>query len=102
MNSLYSLNWKKLDPEARLGIGTKKFTGVNGFFAFLCGIFMTLFFYAVLWLVKQTVSVQFIDMFFHGGAENRSSIPYITVLLTMWCLAFLLLKKKKTLEKCLL
>ena len=95
MNSLYSLNWKKLDPEARLGIGTKKFTGVNGFFAFFCGIWMTLFFYAVLWLVKRTVSVQFIDMFFHGGAENRSAIPYITVLLTMWCLAFLLLKKKK-------
>ena len=36
-----------------------------------------------------------VNMFFHGGPENRSSIPYFTVLLGFWCLAFLIIKSKK-------
>ena len=36
-----------------------------------------------------------IDMFFHGGAENRSSIPYYTVFLAMFSFAILFLKNMK-------
>jgi biopolymer transport protein ExbB/TolQ len=38
---------------------------------------------------------QMVNMFFHGGAENRSTIPYYTMLLSFWCIAFLLLKWRK-------
>lgn len=95
MNSGYTLNWKKLDPEAKFGLKTKKFTGVNGIVSFILGAVYTLIFYLLLFPVKYFVSSQFIDMFFHGGAENRSFIPYATVLLTMWCMAILIQKQKK-------
>lgn len=95
MNSSYTLNWKKLDPEAKFGLKTKKFTGVNGIVSFILGAVYTLIFYLLLYPVKYFVSSQFIDMFFHGGAENRSYIPYATVLLTMWCMAILIQKQKK-------
>lgn len=95
MSSSYTLNWKKLDPEAKFGLRTKKFTGVNGIASFMLGLLFTAIFYAVLYPLKSYMSIQFIDMFFHGGEENRSFIPYVTMLLTMWCMAFLMLKQKK-------
>ncbi|MBE6398539.1 MAG: MotA/TolQ/ExbB proton channel family protein [Lentisphaerae bacterium] len=91
----FTLNWKKLDPEARIGLPAKKFTGVAGGSGFLLAIVLTVAFYGVLFPFWQMKSYQFINMFFHGGEENRSFIPYVTVFLSMWCLALLWIKSKK-------
>lgn len=95
MKSNCLFDWQKMDPEARIGLAAKKFTGVNPWFAFFCAVVMTVFFYAVLYPFRQFCSLQFVDMFFPGGAEKRSCIPIVTVFLTMWCLALLLIKNKK-------
>ena len=91
----YSLNWKEVDPEAKIGLRAKRFTGVNAVWAFVLGLIFTIVFYGALYPLWQMHSSQFVDMFFHGGKENRSFIPYFTVFLTMWCLAFLLIKNLK-------
>ena len=36
-----------------------------------------------------------IEMFFHGGSGNRSTIPYYTVLFAAWCCAILFVKWRK-------
>lgn len=91
----YVLNWKKMDPEAKWYLPAKKFTGVNNAVSFVWGIVFTGVFYAFLILLRRIIKSPMIDMFFHGGPENRSSIPYFTVFLTMWCLAFIVIKWKK-------
>ena len=91
----FTLNWKKLDPEAKLGLPAKKFTGVAGTSSFLLAIVLTVVFYGILFPFWQMKSYQFINMFFHGGPEKRSFIPYITVFLSMWCLALLWIKCQK-------
>ena len=90
-----SLNWKKLDPEAKWGFNAKKFTGVNNWISFILGLIFTVIFYAVLYPFHLSGKYNMVNMFFHGGPENRSSIPYFTVLLGFWCLAFLIIKSKK-------
>ena len=99
----YELNWKQMDPEAKFGFPAKKFTAVNNWFSMIIGLLMTLAFYGVLYLFHvpssnpdyQQKHIQMVEMFFHGGAENRSTIPYYTVFLTCWCLSFLLIKWMK-------
>lgn len=91
----YELNWKSLDPEAKWGLPAEKFTGVNAWFSFVIGIVFTLVFYGILFPFWRLQDMQMIDMFFHGGEANRSTIPYYTVFLAMWCLAFLLIKWRK-------
>ena len=91
----YILNWKKLDPEAKWGLKGKKFTGVMNWSSFLLGGVFCMIFYAVLYPFRQMGDYQMVNMFFHGGPENRSTIPYYTVLLSCWCLAFLLIKWRK-------
>ena len=54
---IYTANWKKLDPEAKLGLPAKRFTGVNAVWALFCGIILTLVFYAALlplWNMKSS------------------------------------------------
>ena len=92
---VYAANWKKLDPEAKWGLPAKRFTGVNAVWAFFNGVVLTVIFYAALLPLWNMKSFQMVNMFFHGGPENRSFIPYVTVLLSMWCLAILLIKLKK-------
>lgn len=89
------LNWKQLDPEAKWCLPAKKFTGVNSAVSFLWGIIFTIVFYGLLLPFKRISTSPMINMFFHGGPENRSSIPYFTVFLSMWCLAFMLIKWRK-------
>ena len=84
-----------MDPEAKIGLPAKKFTGVNSFWALFWGIVLSIIFYAALYPLWQLKSLQFVNMFFPGGDENRSYIPILTVFFTMWCLAFLLIKRKK-------
>lgn len=95
MRSVYIANWKKLDPEAKWGLLAKRFTGVNALWALFCGLVLGALFYAALLPLWQMRSFQMVNMFFHGGPEHRSFIPYVTVGLSMWCLAILLIKLKK-------
>ena len=95
MKKSYLFDWKSMDPEAMLGIPAKKFTGVNSIWAFFLGLVLTVFFYGALYPFWQLKSIQFINMFFPGGPEHRSWIPIGTTFLTMWCLAFLLIKSLK-------
>ena len=87
------LNWKQLDPEAKWGFKAKKFTGVSNWLSLLWGIIFTVLFYACLYPFHMMGKYNMVNMFFHGGPENRSSIPYFTVLLGFWCLAFLIIKE---------
>ncbi len=92
---MYELNWRKLDPEAKWGFRAKKYTAVNNWCSFIWGVLLTLLFYAILYPFFLMQRWNMVNMFFHGGAENRCTIPYFTVLLSGWCLAFLILKWKK-------
>jgi biopolymer transport protein ExbB/TolQ len=94
-NSQYALNWKRLDPEAKWGFRAKKFTAVSNGVSLLLGLGLTIIFYAVMYPLHLLNKWQMVNMFFHGGPENRSTIPYYTVLLSCWCLAFLIIKAKK-------
>lgn len=95
MKNDFLFDWKSMDPEAKLGVPAKKFTGVNSIWAFFLGLVFTAVFYGALYPFWQFKSIQFINMFFPGGPENRSWIPIGTTFLTMWCLAFLLIKWQK-------
>lgn len=95
MKSSYLFNWKSMDPEAKLGIPAKKYTGVNSVWAFFLGMVLTVLVYGALYPVWQLKSIQFVNMFFPGGPENRSWIPIGTTFLSMWCFAFLMIKCQK-------
>ncbi len=95
MNDVFELNWKRLDPEAKWGFRTKKFTGVNNVVSFMLGLVLTVIFYAVLYPFHLMNRWQMVDMFFHGGAEKRCTIPYYTIFFSCWCLAFLWIKWRK-------
>ena len=88
------LSWVQSDIENICGFNSKKFTRVNIVFAFIIGLVLTALFYGVLFPFRGR-GFQMIDMFFHGGAENRSSIPYYTVFLAMFSFAILFLKNMK-------
>lgn len=90
----YELNWKKLDPECRWGFRGVRFTGVNFFASMLLGIVLSAIFYAALFPFHGK-NYPMIDMFFHGGPENRSAIPYFTIFLAGWSLAILWIKYRK-------
>ena len=64
---------------------------VNYVFTFILGILLTLLFYLLL-LPFYGKGMDWIDMFFHGGAKARSSIPYYTVFLSCWSIAILIIK----------
>ena len=88
------LSWAKQDIENLCGFNSKKFTRVNFVFTFILGLIFTAVFYGLLLPFRER-GIQMIDMFFHGGAENRSSIPYYTVFLSFFSLAILLVKNAK-------
>ncbi len=95
MDSDYTLNWRKVDPEARFGLPAKKFTGVHASVSFCLGGLLTALFYLALYPVWRLQSFPMVDMFFHGGDAERSTIPYYTMFLTFWCVAFILIKWRK-------
>ncbi len=94
MDETEKLSWERSDIESCCGFHSKKFTGVNFVFTFGIGVVLTALFYLVL-LPFRGRGIQLIDMFFHGGAEHRSTIPYFTMLLTGWALAILFVKTRK-------
>ena len=99
----YELNFVHADPEAICGIMGKKYTSVSTLLSMVLGLLFTALFYGILWPLHQAHRYMMVDMFFHGGVENRSTIPYYTMFLTWWCLAFLFLKwlKLRTQRKAL-
>ena len=84
---------KLSDIECICGFRSKKFTYVNSVFSFLAGLVL----FALIYLGLSFFRGQHwaIDMFFHGGEKNRSSIPYYTMFLGCWSLAILLIKIQK-------
>ena len=91
----FELNFQELDPEAKIGLVPQKYTAVSAIWSFFLGLLFTAIFYGALYPLHMRHKYQMVDMFFHGGAENRSSIPYFTMFLTGWCLAFLYVKWRK-------
>ena len=88
------LLYAKNDIERICGFKSKKFTMVNYLFTFILGVLIALAFYGAL-IPFYGKGIDQVDMFFHGGTKNRSSLPYYTVLLTGWSLAILLVKYLK-------
>lgn len=84
---------KLSDIECICGFRSKKFTYVNSLFSFLAGIVLFVLFYFILNFFRGQHWA--VDMFFHGGEKNRSSIPYYTVFLGCWSLVILLVKIQK-------
>ena len=91
----FELNFQEIDPEAKIGIISQKYTAVSALWTFILGLLFTAAFYGCLYPLHARHKYQMIDMFFHGGVENRSTIPYFTMFLTCWCLAFLFVKWRK-------
>ena len=91
----FELNYQELDPEAKIGLDPNKFTAVSALWTFFLGLIFTGVFYGGLYPIHTQHKYQMVDMFFHGGVENRSTIPYYTMVLTCWCLAFLFVKWRK-------
>lgn len=94
MNRQKKLSWASADIENICGFNSKKFTRVNFIFAFIVGALFTCAFYGILFPFRGN-GLQMVDMFFHGGVENRSMIPYFTVFLANFSFAILILKNAK-------
>lgn len=90
----YEINWHSSDIENRLGFRSNKFTGVSTIISFMIGAIFAGMIYGIL-MIFHNKGYLYIDMFFHGGEEKRSVIPYFIVFLTTWSLAILLLKNIK-------
>lgn len=94
MKQNYELRWHEKDIESFFFIKSKKFTTVNMFFSFVCGMFFLILFYGILYPFAYSGN-DWIDMFFHGGIKARSTIPYFTMFMTFWALSILLIKWQK-------
>lgn len=88
------LSRERSDWERICGFKSKKFTGVNLVFTMIVGVVFGALFYALLLPFRGT-GCQLVDMFFHGGAMERSTIPYFTIFFTGWALAIVLDKWQK-------
>ena len=86
---------KLSDIECICGFKSQKFTYVNLVFSFFAGALIFGMIYLVLSSFRNRGWGWAIDMFFHGGKQNRSLIPYFTVFLASWALAILLIKLQK-------
>ena len=91
----FKLNWKKMDIENKFLFKSKKYTRVNNILSFIIAIVFTLGFYGVLYPFYVKGKFHLVNMFFHGGPEHRSIIPYFIVFLSSWCLSILFIKSKK-------
>jgi biopolymer transport protein ExbB/TolQ len=91
----FKLDGNNEDIEKFIGFASKKYTGVNNILSLLLGVMFTLLFYAALYPFWLSHRYQMVDMFFHGGEFNRSTIPYYTVFLAAWACAILIIKNQK-------
>ena len=88
------LSYARNDIERLCGFKSKKLTMVNYVFTFIIGLLMSILFYSLL-IPFYGKDITLIDMFFHGGIANRSTLPYYTVFLTFWSVAILIVKMLK-------
>ena len=89
------LNWNRSDFERKFTFDSKKYTGVNSVFSFIMAIVFSVAFYGLLYACSQFGEFAKINMFFHGGPEQRSTIPYFIVFLSSWSMAILFIKSRK-------
>lgn len=82
------------DIECLVGLPSYKFTCVNHIGTFILGSLLFALFYGILSRFHNGQN-PWVEMFFHGGEANRSTIPYYTVFLGMWSLAILIVKRLK-------
>lgn len=61
----------------------------------MTGVLLTAGFYAAAYAVMIWLKYPQIEMFFHGGPQRRSFIPYTTIFLSCWALAILIIKIRK-------
>ena len=100
MGTLAFMNKKldivKLDCEERFGLASGGCFSAGRFSSLILGLLFTAVFYAVLGLLRMHTSGGVaVEMFFPGGAEGRTYIPAITVLLAMIALGKLAIKRSK-------
>jgi len=90
------LNWAKRDFEQKFGFKGGRFTAVNNLFTFFLAAILTAFFFAfAIYGLNRIEQTRFIaEMFL-----LRGPVPYPTMFLTFWCLAILIVKKKKLTEQ---
>ena len=86
----------KLDCEERFGLQSSGNMSAGTLPSLVLGILFTTIFYAALSLLKlHGRSSTAVEMFFPGGAADRTIIPALTVLLAMCALGSLLIKRSK-------
>lgn len=90
------LNWAKNDCEQRFGFKGGRFTAVNNIFTFCVATILTIIFFVfTIYGLNRFEATRFIaDMFL-----LRGPVPYPTMFLTFWCLAILIVKRKKLAEQ---
>ena len=94
-SELTMLNWKRTDVESRFGFRGGKHLGVNIAFSLILGIALTGAFYGLVYALLAWGNWRSALMFFHGGIEHRSTIPYYPLFLAGWSVAILLIKSRK-------
>jgi len=86
------LDWAKIDFEQRFGFNGGRFTSVNSAFTFcIAVVFAILFYLIVIYGLNSFEPTVFLaDMFL-----KRGPVQYPTVFLAFWCIAILVVKRKK-------
>ena len=86
----------KCDCEERFGLPSAGWCAAGKFSSLVLGVIFLAIFYGILTLFKIYFPESvFTAMFFPGGAAERTFIPVVTVLLAMWALGMLSIKRSK-------
>jgi biopolymer transport protein ExbB/TolQ len=78
------LRWEENDIEQRFGVKGGKYTDVNLVLTFICGLMLTIIFYALQFVFSDC---QFAALFLKRGIT-----PYFIVFFTSWALSILIIK----------
>lgn len=86
----------KLDCEERFGLSSANWCAAGKFSSLVLGVIFCALIYGTLSLLRIFYpEAVFIEMFFPNGEAERSWIPLLTVLLAMWALGMLMIKRSK-------
>jgi len=89
------LDMTKLDCEERFGISSSGGLAAGRIASLVLGILFSAVFYAALSLLRLHTAGNTVEMFFPGGAADRTLIPALTVFLAMYALGMILVKRSK-------
>ncbi len=84
------LQWQKVDIEERIGVNGGKYTDVNILLTLFLGLFLTVLFYGILFLIEDVMDSSVFDIFLDRGVT-----PYVIVLFSCWSLSILFIKWRK-------